>query len=148
MTAHAEDGNREREFETTPEELRRTARFLEAEGLDAVAELSRLAFPLAIGGLKDFPRPSPEDRAASEGIERLRRCLEDAAAELYALASARDAGLALPRVLLIPVFPYLEAYREAAPEEQRYLMSAPNERVDEDEFTPVDVDKDDQAAPK
>lgn len=146
MTTQPDGGNREREPETGAEELRRAARFVEAEGLDAIAELSQLAFPLVIGGLKDFPRPSPEDRAAREGIDRLRRRLKDAAAELYALASAFDAGLTVPRVLLIPVLPYLEVFREATSEEQRYLMGAPNERVDEDKFTPVDVESDDQAA--
>jgi len=146
MTAHVSGGNDEREPETTAEELRRAARFIEAVSLDAVAELSQLAFPLAIGGLKEFPRPSPEDRAAREGVERLRRRLDDAAAELYALASAFDAGLTVPSVLLIPVLPYLATYREAAPQEQPYLIRAPNEGVDEDEFTPVDVDNDDQVA--
>jgi hypothetical protein len=149
MTASAGGTDPDREAEvpdTTPEELRRAARFVEAVGLDAVAQFSQLAFPLAIGGVKDFPRPAPEDRAAREGIGRLRRRLEDAVAELHALASALETGLAVPAVALLPVRPYLDAYRAAAPEEQPYLVRAPNERVDEDKFTPVDVDGDDEDA--
>jgi hypothetical protein len=151
MTASAGGTNPERETEapdTTPDELRRTARFVEAVGLDAVAQFSELAFPLAVGGVKDFPRPSPEDRAALpwapprarrrsarsslEGIERLRARLEDAVAELHALASALEADLEVPAVALIPARPYLDAYRAAAPEEQPYLIKAPNEGVEDD----------------
>jgi len=144
MTTDADGGDPQPDFETSAGELRRAARFIEAEGLDAVGELSQLVFPLAIGGAKDFARPSPEDRAARQGIERLRRIFEDAAAELYALASAEDASLPVSRLLLVPVFPYLEAYRAAAPDDQRDLSRAPNEGVDDDQFTPVGVDDDDQ----
>lgn len=147
MTASSGEPNREQETarpEPTPEELRRAARFVEAVGLDAVTQYSQLVFPLTIGGVKDFPRPSPEDRAALQGIRSLRRQIEDATAELHALASALEAGLAVPPVALLPVGPYLEAYRAAAPEEQPYLVRPPNEGVDDDPFTPVDVDEGDQ----
>src|SRR5947209_3843955 len=133
MTTPGSEPNREHEVarpETTPEELRRAARFVEAVGLDAIAQYSQLVFPLTIGGVKDFPRPSPEDRAALKGIRRLRRQIEDAIAELHALASALEADLAVPPVVLIPVGAYLEAYRAAAPEEQPYLVRPPNEEVD------------------
>jgi hypothetical protein len=126
MSVDADGGNRQTEFDTTAAELRQAARFLEADGLDAADELSQLVFPLAVGGLKDFARPSPEDRAAREGVERVRQRVEEAMAELYALASAADAGLAVPRLLLSSVLPYLEAYRDAAPVDQPYLTSAPN----------------------
>jgi hypothetical protein len=138
--------DRDDERETTPEELRQAARFLEAVALDAVTQFSQLARALATGGAKDFPRPSPEDRAAIEGSRRLRRRLEGVVAELYALASGLEAGLAVPPVLLTPVHAYLDAYREAAPEEQPYLLRPPNEGVDEDEFLPVDVDEDEHTA--
>jgi hypothetical protein len=134
------------ELDTTPEELRRAARFVEAVALDAVSQSSLLAFPLALGGVKDFPRPSPDGRAALDGVMRLRRQLEEAVAELHALASVLEAGLPVPPVLLGSVGPYLHAYRAAAPEEQPYLVRASNERIDEDEFTPVDVDEEDDGA--
>jgi|Tabmets5t2r1_1033131.scaffolds.fasta_scaffold82867_2 hypothetical protein len=134
------------ELDTTPEELRQAARFVEAVALGAVAESSLLAFPLALGGVKDFPRPAPDGRAALDGVRRLRRQLEEAVAELHAVASALEAGLPVPPVVLTPAGPYLDAYRAAAPEEQPYLVRASNERIDEDEFTPVDVDEGDEAA--
>ncbi|MGE5667399.1 MAG: hypothetical protein ACM338_04305 [Betaproteobacteria bacterium] len=101
-------------IETNPEELWKAARFVAAVGLDAVAEFFQLPFPLSISSPKDFPRPGSENRAAREGVELLRREIENAAAQLFALASALEAGVTLSPVLLIPVRPYLEAYRAAA----------------------------------
>ena len=146
MSSSAGVDDREHELDTTPEELRQAARFVEAVALDAVTEFSQLAHPLVTGGLKDFPRPSPEDRAAIEGVTRLRRRFGSAVAELHALAEGLEDGLEVPPVLLGPVRLYLDAYREAAPERQPYLLRPPNVGVDEDTFTPVDVDEDEQIA--
>ena len=145
-SANRSDKDEQAIADTTADELRRAARYIEAVGLDGVAQLSQLVFPLQIGGLKEFARPAPEDRAALEGIRRLTRHIEGATTELHAIASAVEAGLPVPPILLTPVRPYLEAYRAADPEEQLYLLRPPNEGVDDDEFTPVDVDDEEATA--
>jgi hypothetical protein len=95
------------------EELRQTARFIEEEILDPLANLSDLSFVLVEGGAKDFPRPAPEDRAVERGAEILREDAQDAVAALYALAAARDNGFPDSPALLASLQPYIEAFRTA-----------------------------------
>jgi hypothetical protein len=100
-------------------ELREAAQFVEETTLDALADYSDIAFPLAEGDLKTFPRPSPQDQAARQGFAVLRASAEQAVAALYALAAAREAAEAagreeeLPAALLAPVWGHVAAYRAA-----------------------------------
>jgi hypothetical protein len=113
------------EQEITPEKLRNTARFVEEEIVAELDELSDVAFPLVAGGLKDFPRPAPEDRAAERGVEVLREEAEGAAAALYALAVALDNELPVSPALRASVQPFIDAFQAA--EGQSTSENGPNQ---------------------
>jgi hypothetical protein len=98
-------------IDTTAEELREVAQFVEQAGSDAIFAYSDIEFSLIPGDLKVFPRPTAEDQAAQQGFEVLRRKIEEAAAELYALATALDRGFDVPPILLAFTQPYIDAYR-------------------------------------
>jgi hypothetical protein len=99
----------------TAQELRRVAEYVEDTVLETLASYSDISFPLAHGDLKTFPRPSAESRAAQRGIDVLRQDTEEAVTALYAIAAAMDNDLDVPQVLLVPLLPYIEAFR-AEPE--------------------------------
>lgn len=95
----------------TANELRNVALFLEDTVLDTFADFAEIQFPFARGNLRDFPRPSPQDQAAAQGFAVLRESTEQAVAALYALAAVLDTGRQLPSALLVPVQPYIDAFR-------------------------------------
>jgi hypothetical protein len=97
------------------EELRSVARFVE-EGLVALADISDISFPLVSGGLREFPRQTPEGEAFEQGVEALREDAEEAAAALRALAEARDNEIPVHPALLAPVQPYIDAF-QSTPEQ-------------------------------
>jgi len=93
------------------QELRQVAEYVESTGLDALASYSDISFPLVRGDLKTFPRPSAEARAAERGFDVLRQDTDAAVTALYALSAALDHELDVPQALLVPVMPYIEAFR-------------------------------------
>jgi hypothetical protein len=97
------------------EELRSVARFVE-EGLVALADISDISFPLVSGGLREFPRQTPEGEAFEQGVEVLREDAEEAAAALRALAEALERELPVHPALLASVQPYIDAF-QSAPEQ-------------------------------
>jgi hypothetical protein len=103
--------NEQNDLKLTPQELRETAQFMEYEVLDALADYSDITFPNALGDLKVFPRPSPQDQAAQQGFVILRESTEQVISVLYALAAALDNNRAVPDALLAPLMPYIQAYR-------------------------------------
>jgi len=92
-------------------ELRAAARFTEDVALSALASYSGIPIKVFSGSLEQFPQPSQPDLAAQEGFRVLRQSIEGAVSSLHALALAAERGLPIPRVLLIPLQPYLEAFR-------------------------------------
>ena len=99
-----------REFETTAEELRATAEFLQ-ESLDAVLSYSDIEQPLQFGDLKEFPRPSSEFQAALQGLTVLQQWTAESIAALLALAAVLDDGREVPPGLLTFVQLQVEAFR-------------------------------------
>jgi hypothetical protein len=75
------------------------------------------------GDLKTFPRPSSEARAAERGLDVLRQDTDEVVTALYALSAALDNDLDVPHVLLMPVLPYIDAFR-AEPEADAEERSA------------------------
>lgn len=103
-------------------ELREVARSVEESTADALAELADIAFSLAVGDARRFPREASEDRAAVRGIEVLKEWSSQAIAALYALAEAAERGIDVPPAWRQPVQPYIDTYLRAqgdAPSEQR-----------------------------
>jgi hypothetical protein len=99
---------------TSPEELRQVAEYVENRLLDTLATYSDIAFPLVRGDLRTFPRPSAESRAAERGFDVLRQDTDAAVSVLHALAAALENDLEVPPVFLVPVLPYIDAFRSAA----------------------------------
>jgi len=104
---------RQNGLEMEADELRAVADFIEDTALDVIAAADDADFPLAQGDLKVFPRPSPSDRAAQQGLLVLRESAEQAAAALHALAKVRAARGEVA-ALLPPFQGYIDAYRAAA----------------------------------
>src|SRR5687768_12238578 len=73
-----------------PEDLREAARFVNETALEALVDLEDQGFPLAIGNGREFPRESPQQRAAVRGLAILQESTTDAIAALYALAEALE----------------------------------------------------------
>jgi hypothetical protein len=105
----------EQERPITAQELRQVAEFVENTILETLASYSDISFPLVHGDLKTFPRASAESRAAERGVDVLRQDAEEVVTALHAIAAAMDNDLDVPRVLLVPLLPYIEAFR-AEPE--------------------------------
>ena len=103
--------DQQNDLRITAQELRETAQFMEFEVLDTLADYSDITFPNALGDLKVFPRPSPQDQAAQQGFVILRESTEQIISVLYALAAALDNNRAVPEALLVPFIPYIRAYR-------------------------------------
>jgi hypothetical protein len=108
----------EEEQRITADELRQVARFVEETALPALASYYMVPVPLAIGGVKEFPRPSREDAAAEQGIDALRASTEQSVTALFALAQALDNELDVPPSLLVLVQPYIDAFRTAGGQRQ------------------------------
>jgi hypothetical protein len=94
-----------------PVELREIARYTEETALSALAAYSTVPIPLYSGNLQDFPRPSQPDQAAEEGLAALRETVERVVASIYTVAFGLEHGLEVPPALLIPILPYIEAFR-------------------------------------
>jgi hypothetical protein len=105
----------DQEVRTAAQELRQVAEYVEDTVLETVTNYSDITFPLAHGDLKTFPRASAESRAAQRGFDVLRQSTEEIVTSLYAVAAAMDNDLPVPQVLLVPLLPYIEAFR-AEPE--------------------------------
>jgi hypothetical protein len=91
--------------------LRRAAEQLEAT-FDDLASFTDASFPNAIGDLKRFPRPSPEDEVTAQGFEALREDTVRAVTVLRAVARALNEG--------VPVSPSVLAFVR-----QRYGVPLP-----------------------
>jgi hypothetical protein len=102
--------DQEQKLPPSPEELRRVARFVEETALEALDDYAAVPVPLAVGGPKEFPRPSPDDQAAEQGSNALRESAERAVIQLDALAFALQHGLEVPPVLFVPVQGYIDAF--------------------------------------
>ena len=92
-------------------ELRAAARYTEDVALSALASYSGIPIKVYSGNLEQFPQPSQPDLAAQEGVLALRQSIKRAVSSMHALALAAERGLPVPPVLLIPLLPYLEAFR-------------------------------------
>jgi hypothetical protein len=92
-------------------ELRAAARYTEEVGLSALASYSEIPINVYAASLERFPQPSQGDSAAQDGIFALRQSVERAVSAMHALALAADNRLPIPPVLLIPLKPYLDAFR-------------------------------------
>jgi hypothetical protein len=96
----------------SPDRMREAARFLQDEVIGALNAVSDVAFPLVKGDLRQFPRPSNEDQAASEGFRLLRESLQNTVAQLYAgavaLEIARDRDMELPPELFESLRPFID----------------------------------------
>jgi hypothetical protein len=90
------------------EDLRDTAYLLEVAAGESLADLS---FPLSTGNLQEFPRPSPELRAAEKGLETLQDTAARAVSMLHVLAAAREQGLEIPPVLRAAVERFIATVR-------------------------------------
>ncbi|MDQ6659956.1 MAG: hypothetical protein M3Z24_03195 [Chloroflexota bacterium] len=101
----------EQETEQKINEFRNVVRYVEETALPALASYSEIPILLRSGDLKEFPRPSREDQAAEQGIDVLRTSIEQAIAQLYALAFAQEHGLEVPPALVAPVQNYIDTYR-------------------------------------
>jgi hypothetical protein len=104
-------------IDTSPEELRNAASYIEETSVDALGNFSDIAFPLVTGGLKDFPRESAESQAAEQGLIVLETSAEEAVVTLHALAAILENRYEIPPHMWESARPYLEAYRER-PQEQ------------------------------
>ncbi len=103
----------EEEQRITADELRQVAKFVEETAFPALASYYMIPVPLAIGGVKEFPRPSRENALAEQGVDALRASTEQSVAALSALAVALDNELDVPPSLLVLVQPYIDAFRDA-----------------------------------
>jgi hypothetical protein len=108
----------EEEQRITADELRQVAHFVEETAFPALASYYAIPVPLAIGGVKEFPRPSREDAAAEQGVDALRAFTEQSVAALFTLAQALDNELDVPPSLLILVQPHIDAFRIAGGQRQ------------------------------
>ena len=127
----------EQETEQKINEFRSVARFVEETALPALASYSEIPIPLRSGDLKQFPRPSREDQVAEQGIDALRTSIEQAVAQLYALAFAQEHGLEVPTSLVAPVQNYIDAYRA----EQSAATTTEGGRTSEEEGESADTSK-------
>jgi hypothetical protein len=101
-----------------PAELRAAADYTEEVVLSALASYSAIPIAVYSGSVEQFPRPSQSDMAAQEGILALRHSVERIISSMHALALAAGSGLPVPAVLLIPLQPYLDAFRSRERERQ------------------------------
>lgn len=108
---NAQTGNTQPNHVESAEELRALAVAFEVAATEGLAGLSELEFPLSTGDLREFPRPTPELRAAEQGLEYLRESAERASAMLAVLAVAREQGVEIPPVLRATVEPFISALR-------------------------------------
>jgi hypothetical protein len=94
------------------DDLVETAVFLQRALNQLEESVSLTSFPLERGGLRFFPRPAPEARAAQYGFVVLRESLEQAIAALYAVIALAEREKGEVHVaLLVPIEPYIAAYR-------------------------------------
>jgi hypothetical protein len=96
-------------------ELRAAARYTEEVTLSALASYSEIPIDVVSGSFDQFPQPSQPDLAAQDGIVALRESIERVVSSMHALALAAENGLPVPPLLLMPLQPYLEAFRSKPP---------------------------------
>lgn len=113
--------------EITADELRQVAKDLEEMAREGLGAASEVSAPPSRGDLQNFPRPSAEDQAAKVGFTLLKESSDHAVAMLYALAKAmekpsagaRGGGPQVPEAWMVPVQPYIAAFRARSAEQKK-----------------------------
>jgi hypothetical protein len=94
-------------------ELDNTIRYLEETVRPALLDYVELPFPLAVGDLREFPRPSPTSQEAERGLIVLQESVDNAVAALFLLRAAGENNRDVPEGLLAFVQPLIDAARRA-----------------------------------
>jgi hypothetical protein len=93
--------------------LDNTIRYLEETVRPALLDYVELPFPLAVGDLREFPRPSLSNQVAERGLIVLQESVDNAVAALSLLMAAAENGREVPEGLLALVQPLIDAARRA-----------------------------------
>lgn len=97
----------------TADELRSVARYLEETAAEVTFVAEEAPPPREIKGAQFFPRSEPESRGLAQETGVVQEETTRVIATLLEFAAAIDAGADVPPVLLLPVQPYIDAYRAA-----------------------------------